>query len=165
MRKIVLCFLVLLFLTGCGAEDVFETLGPVSHQPDQLPAMASLQLTLPETASLQTFGSGSDKLYECDGYTLVLQTLDGGDFARTVRTLSGFLPEKLTIMETTAQGRRYDWSWTAAGESGELICRAAVLDDGNYHYCLTVFAPASSGGALAAQWTALFASFGLDEAA
>ena len=51
MRKIVLCFLVLLFLTGCGAEDVFETLGPVSHQPDQLPAMASLQLTLPETAS------------------------------------------------------------------------------------------------------------------
>lgn len=165
MRKILVFVCVLLFLPGCKAEDVFETLGPVLHQPEQLPAMAGLQLTLPDSAALQTFGGETDKIYECDGYTLVLQTLDGGDLVRTVHDLSGFAPEKLTIMKTAAQVQRYDWAWTAVGESGELICRAAVLDDGNYHYCLTVFAPAASGGALAEEWNTLFASFGLGDPA
>ena len=161
MRRFLFLLLACVLLSGCAATPTFETMGPVLHQPDQLPAMAATRLSLPESAALQTFGGGTDKLYECEGYTLVLQTLDGGDFARTVRSLSGFSPEKLTVLETASQVRRYDWAWTAVGESGELICRAAVLDDGNYHYCLTVFAPAASGGELAGQWNELFASFAL----
>ena len=35
-----------------------------------------------------------EKLYFCDGYTLTLQILDGGDWSRTVQTLCGYLPEK-----------------------------------------------------------------------
>ena len=164
MRKILFLLLTCVLLGGCAAAPTFETLGPVLHQPEQLPAVATTRLSLPESAALQTLGGGTDKLYECDGYTLILQTLAGGDLTRTVRSVCGFDPEKLTLLETASQVRRYDWAWTAMGDGGELICRAAVLDDGVYHYCLTVFAPAASGGALAEQWNGLFASFGLDGA-
>jgi hypothetical protein len=49
------------------------------------------------------------------------------------------------------------------GESGQLVCRAAVLDDGNYHYCLTAVAPAANAGELSEQWNALFASLRLED--
>ena len=127
-------------------------------------AMASVRLVLPETAAKQTFGDDSDTVYECETYTLVLQTLLAGDLRATVRTLSGFYPDKLTVMESQqGQGKRYDWVWSAAGESGELVCRAAVLDDGNYHYCIYTIAQAEEAGTLAEEWNKLFASFCLGE--
>lgn len=164
MKKILLLILVVFVMTGCSAAETFETLGQIQHQQDALPTMASIQLSLPESAAEQTFGGGSDTVYECEGYTLVLQTLVAGDFDRTVRTLSGFSPEKLTVMESMMeQGKRYDWVWTAAGESGDLVCRASVLDDGNYHYCIYTLAPAQSAGTLAEEWNTLFSSFCLGE--
>lgn len=161
MRKIVLCLIFALFLAGCSAEETFETLGPVLHGTDQLPAMAKAALSLPDSAVAQTFGNGADVFYECDGYSLVLQTLSSGDFRQTLSTLSGFSPEHLTVMESR-EGlvTRYDWVWTATAEE-DLICRASVLDDGNYHYCLYVMAPARSGSDLAKEWNTLFASFHL----
>ena len=163
MRKFLLLLLICVLLSGCAASEVFETLGPVLHQPENLPAMSTLQLTLPDTAIAETFG-GSDKLYECDGYTLILQNLPAGDFSGTVRTLSGFWPQELTVLESgTAEIRRFDWVWTAMGESGQLVCRAAVLDDGNYHYCLTAVAPVANAGELSEQWNALFASLRLED--
>lgn len=159
MKKMLLLCMIGFLLTGCASAETFETLGQIQHQQDDTPAIASVQLSLPETAAKQTFG-GSDTVYECAGYTLVLQTLAGGDFNRTVCSLSGFSPEKLTVMESEAElGKRYDWVWTAAGESGDLVCRAAVLDDGNYHYCIYALAPAQSAGALTEEWNTLFASF------
>lgn len=163
MKKILLLFLVGFLLTGCSDAEVFETLGQIQHQPADLPTMASVQLSLPESAAEQTFGGGTDTVYECEGYTLVLQTLDAGNFDSTVRTISGFSPEKLTVMESTMeQGKRYDWIWTAVGENGDLVCRASVLDDGNYHYCIYTLAPAQSAGKLAEEWNILFTSFRLD---
>lgn len=162
MKKIWLFFLIGFLLTGCSASETFETLGQIQHQPDHIPTMGSVQLSLPGSATEQTFG-GSDTVYECAGYTLVLQTLSAGDFDRTVHTLSGFSMEKLTVMESAIEkGKRYDWVWTAAGESGDVVCRASVLDDGNYHYCIYTLAPAQSAGNLAEEWNVLFASFSLD---
>jgi hypothetical protein len=162
MRKMLLFVLAFLFLPGCGAKEVFETLGPVLHQPDQPAAMATLQLALPPSAALQTVAA-TDKLYECDGFSLILQTIPAGDFRGTVRTLSGYDPSVLTLIKSGSDiCRRFDWVWTSMGENGELICRAAVLDDGNYHYCVTAIAPAASGGALTSQWNALFASLSLE---
>lgn len=164
MKKLLLLLLLCPMLAGCSAADVFETLGPVQHQQDYTPVMANVQLSLPESAAAQTFGGGTDTMYDCEGYTLVMQTFSSGDFTGTVRSLSGFSPEKLTVMESRAgEVKRYDWVWTAAGEEGDMICRASVLDDGNYHYCLYTLAPAQSAGALTEEWNALFASFCLGE--
>lgn len=162
MKKIWLLFIIGFLLTGCSSAETFETLGQIQHQSDHIPAMGSVQLSLPESAAEQTFG-GTDTVYECAGYTLVLQTLAAGDFDRTIHTLSGFSAEKLTVMESTIEkGKRYDWVWTAAGESGDVVCRASVLDDGNYHYCIYALAPAQSAGSLMDEWNMLFASFCLD---
>lgn len=162
MRRIFAIALLGFILVGCGDTAVLETLGQIQHQPDAAPTMAVLQLDLPESAALQTLGAGTDRLYECDGFTLSVETLTGGDLTRTVRTLSGFDPEKLTILETATDIRRFDWVWSAVGDNGDLLCRAAVLDDGNYHYCVCVFAPAGSTGALSQQWNELFASLRLE---
>lgn len=166
MKKILLLIFVGLLMTGCSSADTFETLGQIQHHPDDTPTMASILLSLPDTAAEQTFGGGPDTVYECDGYTLVLQTLAAGDFSRTIRTICGFSPEKLTMMESSMeQGKRYDWVWTAAGENGDLVCRASVLDDGNYHYCIYTLAPAELAGTLAQEWNTLFSSFCLGEGA
>lgn len=161
----ILCLLVLILsLTGCDAAPTFETLGPVIHQSNEVAAMADIELTLPESASAQTFGADSDTFYECDGYTLVVQTQQSGDLNDTLRTISGFTPDKLTVMcSSLGEIKRYEWVWSAAAEEGELICRAAVLDDGNYHYCIYTFAPAIQGSSLTEEWNSLFASFGLGQ--
>ncbi len=164
MKKRLSIFVLLcVLLTGCSAAETFETLGLVQHQPEAAPIMATVQLSLPESAAAAAFGDGDNSVYDCDGYTVMLQTRSSGDFRGTVQSLSGFSPEKLTVVETqVGKTRRYDWAWTAAGEEGDVICRASVLDDGNYHYCLTSITSAQNAGRLSEEWNQLFASFTLE---
>lgn len=162
MKKVLLFFVCMLLLTGCAAET-FETLGQIQHVQQSVPTMASVQLSLPESAVAQTFGS-EDMMYDCDGYILLLQTFSSGDLTATAMALSGFSPERLTVIQTGSEGiKRYDWVWTAAGSEGDVLGRAAVLDDGNYHYCLCTIASASLSTDLAEEWGALFGSFVLTQ--
>lgn len=162
MKKMWVIVTLCLSLAGCGAVETFETLGAVQHEPEQTPVAGKVQLTLPESASKEVFANEGDAMYLCDGYTLTLQTLTSGDFSKTIQALSGFTLEKLTVMESqTENHRRYEWVWTAAGEGGDVLCRATVLDDGNYHYCLCTIAPAQSAGALQQEWNQVFRSFHL----
>ena len=111
----------------------------------------------------QTFGGG-DVMYDCDGYILLLQTFSSGDLTATVQNLSGFSPEQLTVIKTASDTtKRYDWVWTAAGEEGEVLGRASILDDGNYHYCLCTIAPADQSTVLSEEWSNLFGSFRLEQ--
>ncbi len=161
MKKLLMILLVAVMLTGCAAVETFETLGPISHQGDAAAVMAQTSLSLPEDAALAVFENGTDKLYVCDDYTIVTQTLPAGDVNATVTALCGYGSDALTIVESAAgEASRYDWVWTAASDDGDLVCRAAVLDDGSYHYCLCVMAPAASFGQLADVWNGLFSSFG-----
>lgn len=162
MKKICLILGMCFMFTGCATVETFETLGQIRHESDAAPAMGSVLLTLPESAAKEAFSNDGDKMYECDGYTLVLQTLSSGDFHKTVQSLSGFSVDDLTVMESQAgDHKRYEWVWTAAGEGGDVLCRATVLDDGNYHYCLCAIAPAQNVGSLQAEWNEVFHSFQL----
>lgn len=159
MLKIIVILLILGLLTGCSDPTVYETLGDVIHVSATRPQPGQIMLEFPQQAAIMT-ASGGDMLYTCGDYTISLQTLEGGDLASTVRTLCGFDMEKLTVMETNCEGHvRYEWVWTSAGETGDVICRAAVLDDGNYHYCLCVQAEAEKAGKLSQAWNQLFCSF------
>ena len=70
--------------------------------------------------------------------------------------------EELTVMETQ-QGdyKRYEFVWAAAGETGEQLGRAVILDDGNYHYCLSVLRPANPEVPSQVVWSQVFQSFSL----
>ena len=102
-------------------------------------------------------------MYLCEDYSIHIQTLDGGNIASSVQELSGFLPKNLTIVESRCGNhQRYEFVWTAAAEEGDLISRCALLDDGNYHYALTVTAAAVDAGNHQSQWNELMRSFCLE---
>ena len=156
-----ICLLMIL-LSGCKAEETLET---VSDELllDTVAPQKTLSVKLPSDAlSAAMAPEDGAQLYFCDGYVLTLQTAPAGDLDRTARALCGFDRERLTVMETRLGGlKRYDWTWTSAGEGGAQVGRAAVLDDGDHHYCMTVMADEAGSGDLDTRWDALFASMAL----
>lgn len=162
MKKCLLIAVLVCFLAGCGAPKSFETLSDEYVQPPQ-PMARETQLALPEEAAVSAITNGEQgSIYLCDGYTIAVQTMDAGDLDSTVRTISGFSKEKLSMMERQLPDhRRYECVWAAAGEGEDQICRAVILDDGNYHYTVTVAAGASDAGELTQTWQSLLGSFSL----
>ena len=163
MKKLwIVLVLVMLFLCGCSAEETFETLSDIWAQP----AMATLrevELTLPKDAAVQTLQSdAAGKLYLCDGYILTVQNLPAGDLSRTLVQLTGRTQEQLTLMQTKRDALDcYETVWCAAGEGGDQMGRALILDDGNYHYAVCVMADAAVAGELTPTWQQLMNSVSL----
>lgn len=162
MRKIVIVLLLTtLLLAGCGRQETMETVNDVLVQQTAAP-MQQVVVELPKEAALPTMETEDGKLYLCDTYTISQQVLESGDLEKTIRSVSGYSREDLKIMETTWETvKRYDFVWTAAGETGDQVCRACILDDGSYHYVLTAFADASLAGQLQDTWREMFNSFRL----
>ena len=153
MKKVWVLFMLALALTGCGTQQAMET---ISDEFD-VSAMAEVQqinLSLPEEAAVATLEcADAGKLYLCDGYSVTVQTMEAGDLDRTLRNATGFSKEQLTVMQTSPGAFvRYDCVWCAVGEGGDQTCRGIVLDDGNYHYVVTVMADATMAGELTATW-------------
>lgn len=164
MKKSWIIVLALFLLSGCTAPT-FETLGSIPQQPATQSSQAQVLLELPQSAVADVFAEEGETLYTCDGYSIFMQTVPSGDLRSTVQAVSGFAPEKLSLMESTCgKADRYDFVWTAAAEQGELLGRAAVIDDGAYHYCLWVLSGAKEAGSLGEEWNRLFASFYLESA-
>lgn len=161
MKKICLILLMIGLLSGCGQVETLETLGEITHVSPTTPQVRQVVLATPDHALLETAVSDAGmRMYACDGYTMVLQTFSAGDLEATVRTLSGYAPENLTILETVCGDHaRYDWVWTAAAAEGDMICRGAILDDGNYHYALCAIGLSENARMLQAGWNDLFDSF------
>lgn len=159
MKKCVLLLLLALALTGCAAEETYETIS------DEIlvPAMAQpreITVSLPGEAALPAMESDNGRAYLCQDYEVYLQTLEAGDMDATVRTLSGYDPEALTVMETEQEGlKRSEFVWACAGETGDRIGRAVVLDDGYYHYTLTILRDAATTETSQISWDEIFSSF------
>ena len=159
MKKLCVLLAAVLLLTGCAAEETFETIADV-YGEQNLPQPKQVVLTIPEEAAAQAIVGSSGTLYLCDGYEITVETLSAGDINSTFRQLTGFETDDLTVMETAQLGfSRYECVWTAAGEGGDMVGRVAVLDDGNFHYCVTVMAGAAEAGKLQSTWKDLLNGF------
>ena len=162
MKTWVILLLSALLLTGCASEDTFETIADepvaaVMAQPGQI------SVELPEDAVAPVLESGSEQLWLCDDYEILIQTRPSGDLNGTIQTISGYPKESLTVIETQNQNvTRYDFVWASAGEKGERLGRAVVLDDGNYHYCMSVLRDADAQESQIV-WNEVFQSFSLVE--
>lgn len=154
---IALCFL----LAGCGSAETFETVcdepaAPVMAMPRQI------SVELPGETALPVMENSSGRVYICNDYEIILQTMESGDLEATFLTLSGLTGEELTVVETFADGvDRYEFVWAAAGEGGDCLGRGVVLDDGNYHYCLTVLREAEGREKSQINWDQVVSSFRL----
>lgn len=161
MKKCLMIAALALLLTGCGKTETFETISDEMVEP-----VAAIQrqvmLELPEEAAVTVMESEAGKLYLCENYEIGVQTFSAGDINSTVQTVTGYERNDLTILETESEGfTRYEFVWCAVGENGDQIGRAALLDDGSYHYVLSTMAHAEEAGRLDQVWNQLFDSFGL----
>lgn len=162
MKKYLAAFVLAAVLTGCAAsQETFETIRDVYDIPAAAPYVRETVIDLPYDAVMLTMGSESaGKIYLCDDYSFAVQTVSAGDLDGTIRDISGYAPDALTVMETQRENcARYDFVWTSAGENGDQIGRGVVLDDGNYHYCLSAIADAAQSEAVSGDWERLFGSF------
>ncbi len=159
MKKFVWLVLLALLLTGCSAQETFETVSDDAVQSVMAP-MGEISIALPEDAAVPSMDNDeAGKIYLCDGYTITVQSFPSGDLNGTVREVTGFERDRLTIMQTECDGiRRYDCAWSAAGEGGDWVARTAILDDGNYHYAVTVMGDHSIAGEQAETWQAVLDS-------
>lgn len=161
MRKWFCLLTMILLLAGCRAEETFET---VSDEL-MLPVMAApghISVQLPGETALPVIENDNGRVYVCNDYEIVIQTMEAGDLEETVKVLSGHSRENLTVMETFTDGvSRYEFVWAAAGETGDQTGRAVVLDDGDYHYCMSVLCPAEAAEKSQINWDQVFSSFTL----
>ena len=76
-----------------------------------------------------------------------------------MQTLSGYEKDQLTLVQTqSGDAKRYDFVWVSAGENGERLGRGVILDDGQYHYCMSVLRDEAESQIV---WSEVFQSFSL----
>ena len=162
VKKIATALLLALLLSGCGAKETLETvaddipLQPVLAQP------AQISVRLPDNAVSPVLESDTQQLYFCEDYEIAIETRSSGDLSGTITALTGFAPEQLTVMHTSPGGvDRYEFVWAAAGEDGDRLGRGVVLDDGSYHYCMSVLRDAENPKKSQVVWSDVFSSFAL----
>lgn len=160
MRKLSLMLTLVLLLAGCAPAEDFETMSDVYEEPGQI-AASNVFVQLPEEAAVPTMETQEGgSLYLCDGFSLALQTFHSGDLHATLKSVTGYDRDRLLVMERRQDMlMRYECAWTAVGEGGDQVARTVVLDDGNYHYTLTLMTDADSAGRLAATWQNILESF------
>lgn len=162
MKKWLFVALVALALTGCAEQEVFETVAdelvvPVMAQP------RNVTVKLPGEAAMPVSESDSGRLYLCRDYEIALQTLTSGNLDATLRSVTGYSKEELTILETLRSDLPcYEFTWTCAGEGGDRIGQGILMDDGNYHYIMTALWDADKTEKLQVVWSEVFASFDVD---
>lgn len=144
MKKLWLVLAILVLLSGCGGKETLETVADDMAEP-VMAAPKEIYVALPEEAEETVLEGVSGNLYLGRDYTIAVETVDGGDLDKTLYAMTGFHPEELTIL-TTTQGNvtRRDFVWACTGENGEQLGRGVILDDGSYHYCLSVLRPAAA---------------------
>ena len=159
MGKLWLLLLCGMIFAGCGAEQTIETVADepvvqVSAEPREI------FVALPDDSVLPAMESDSGTVYFCKDYDISIQTMESGDLRKTMESVSGYDQDDLTVMETEgADYMRYDFVWSAAGELGQQVCRACILDDGDYHYVLAVMGNADTAGEYGEIWNGIFESF------
>ena len=159
MKIWVVLLALVLCLTGCGSQQTMETVAdewvvPVMAQPKQI------TVKLPGEAAMPAAESDSGRLYLCQDYEITLQTLDSGDLDATLRSVTGYGREDLTVLETLRSDLPcYEFTWTCAGELGDRIGQGILMDDGNYHYVMTALWDAEKTEQMQLSWSEVFSSF------
>lgn len=164
MKKLCVMVVLTALLCGCGKQDYEVRSAPCGAEEAAAPAVISICLTDELSAPVMSTQEG-DRLYMADHYEVSLQTVAGGDLNATLKSCTGFDRSKLTVLETDKDGlKRYDCAFTALGEGTQNVGRLTVLDDGNYHYVLTVTADGVYAEEMSAAWQQLSDSFQISTA-
>ena len=155
-------WILVALMAGCAQQqEVFETVADDLETP-VMAAPRQISVRLPEDTVVPVLENDQEQVYLCDDYELILQTVSSGDLDATVQTLTGCARDRLTLVKTCQNDLdRYDFVWTCAGEKGDMLGRGVILDDGSYHYCMSVLRSADGTKKSRIVWSDVFGSFGL----
>ena len=159
MRKMIVVLISVLILAGCGSTQTLETIAdePVLAVSAE---QREVKVELPDDAAVMTMSCDNKTIYLCEDYEICFEVLDAVDLDRTIKQVTGFHEEYLTVLKTGYEGfSKHEMVWSSAGETGDYLGRAVVLDDGDHHYVLSALAPADMVQNLEGQWEEMFASF------
>ena len=164
MKKLCAAAALVLLLSGCSEPEAFETMSDIYTEPEQA-AVRQTELVLPEDAALSVAEQNhAGKLYLCEDYSIAVLTVAAGDLDATLQSVTGYPRDRLRLISRRdGDAMRYECVWAAAGEGTDQLGRAVILDDGNFHYTITVMADADKAGTLADTWQALLDSFRLTQ--
>ena len=153
--------LAAVLLCGCAKAE-YETMAD-EYTPLPPEQMARMVLSFDADQEVASMEAGEqESICFCDGYTLTRQVMEAGDLDKTLRRVTGYSRENLRIMKQNQDGcKRYDFVWSCAGEGGSQVGRGSILDDGSYHYVLSVLAEADRAGEFEQVFRALFESYAL----
>lgn len=162
MKKVWMIAAAALLLCGCARQmETAETVADVPETP-VLAAPREIRLELPGEALECAMESDTGRLYLGDSYDVEVQTMAGGDLDATIRKLTGFSKDEITVMQTRSEyPKRWEFAWAAAGEKGGRIGRGVIIDDGTYHYCLSALQDADVTDCQIV-WSEVFNSFELN---
>lgn len=163
MKLLIALLALILCLTGCAAPQSYETLSDTYEIP-KTPEPMQVIMELPEDAGLPILQTDTgDRIYLCDDYWIAVQTFSAGDLDKTIRSITGYaLAERMPIQTKLDGIDCYDCVWTVAGEGQTQTARLRLLDDGNYHYAVTVLADADEAASLQPGIQTLFRSIRLE---
>ena len=160
MKRLVVLSLCAFFFCGCSAVQTMET---VADDIQVMASPATVEITYFNEDVSAITADGGDRLYFCDGYTVAVQILNSVNLENSIRMMTGYSSDDLTVMKTSRDGLpAYEYVWTAAGESQEQMCRGILLDDGMFHYAITVMADYSQAGELQQTWQELLNSVSIN---
>lgn len=161
MKLFAALLLAAAIFSGCGEEKPAETIGDLG-EPPAVGEPREISVELPGEAAMPTMEEGGRRYYLCNDYEITIDTRQAGDLQATIQELTGYDPENLTVLKTREPGAdRYEFVWASAGEQGERLGRAVVLDDGDYHYTMSVLRDADNTEKLQVVWRQVFSSFHL----
>lgn len=149
MKKICLLLALSLTLGGCASEPVFETIGNVYDQTQTVSAPGTIEMALPDGATMEVSAEESLKRYQIGDWQVWTEIHPGGDVMATLETVTGLDGSKLTVIESSRRGLQcHETAWSTAGETGHMAARTVVAEDGNYHYCISLAVPEADAAQL-----------------
>lgn len=150
-------------LTGCAAEPVFETVEDSWMEPVLAPEARQIQVALPENTAVPVLQQeDGSRVYLTEDFEIRVETVPSGDLNGTLLALTGREKDSLTLLTTQQEElTRYDCAWVTTGEEAQQVAHTAVLDDGDYHYCLTVLWNADQTESLQQEVGKVFSGFSL----
>ena len=162
MKKMLVILIVMVILTGCAAQT-FEKIEDL-NDVQTMAQPATLLVDLPEEAAAPAMQGSSGTLYFCGDYDIMVEVMPSGNLDNTLQTLTGFGRNELELVQTIRCGVDcYEGVWSAAGEAGDHVGRLLILDDGSFHYCVSVMAMAEDISNCADDWNSILTSVALAE--
>lgn len=167
---LILTVILSLFLAGCAKEApmVWETVN------DSIPVQSTEPLSdyritfaVPEDAVLQTAGvEQGPMLYagKNGDYEIMTQRLESDSIQTVAKEISGFRFDELSPMRWEEfDMERYDFVWSSAEDGGQMVHRAAVLEDNGAYYVLTFSVQEDAVGDCQEKIQSVFSTLGLNE--